>query len=114
MTHHPAIERLRPAPLAFSSWVGDARAAITIDYDLAGNRTHIHTHVNDIVGSESDSIYQYDAMNRQKAIDTVEVANGVASFESHRLTYNANANANGNGNGNGNRKSDTHNGSTET
>jgi len=52
-------------------WVADGRVALTIDYDNVGNRTHVHTFVNDgnLVNRTSDSDYEYDAMNRQTKAD---------------------------------------------
>lgn len=76
-------------------WVADGRTAVTVDYDQVGNRTRIHTHVNDLVAQDSDRYYQYDAMNRQTVVDAVD-AQGTLGSQGHRLTYDAN----------GNRKSD--------
>jgi len=63
-------------------WVADGRVTVTVDYDAVGNRTHVHTSVNDgrLENQASDSDYQYDAMNRQTVAD------------GHTLEYDRNGN----------------------
>jgi YD repeat-containing protein len=75
--------------------VADGRVTVTVDYDAVGNRTHVHTHVDDLVTQDSDRYYQYDAMNRQIVVDALD-GQGTLGSQGHRLTYDAN----------GNRKSD--------
>ncbi|MBL0393036.1 LysM peptidoglycan-binding domain-containing protein [Ramlibacter monticola] len=83
--------------------IADSRAHVTIDYDNAGNRTHITTHVGyqGLTGEVSTPVthryFQYDEMNRQRVVDAVD-ALGNLGRQGHRLAYDAN----------GNRTSDTY------
>jgi YD repeat-containing protein len=74
-------------------YVADGVHYMTIDYDLAGNRTHVATrYINDSGTQRNyDYWYAYDAMNRQVVVDGVRnAATGlvdVAIDQGHRLTY---------------------------
>ncbi|TWD85752.1 YD repeat-containing protein [Variovorax beijingensis] len=85
-------------------WVSDARAVLTIEYDKVGNRTHIHTHVNDadvsMLPPDSDRYFQYDAMNRQTLVDSATADGSTLGPDGHRLAYDHN----------GRRTSDKHEG----
>jgi len=84
--------------------VADARAHVTMEYDLVGNRTHIATSVDyqgvggGEVGAGSDRYFQYDAMNRQTVVDGVNAAGAIGQNQGHTITYDHN----------GNRTSDTY------
>jgi hypothetical protein len=77
-------------------WVADTRAYLTIDYDKAGNRTHVHTALRDHslgtllvdtpVEETSDCYFQYDAMNRQTVVNAAD-ASGNSSAPICRNCY---------------------------
>ena len=72
-------------------WVADGRVTVTIDYDAVGNRTHVGTRVNDLVGYARDSYYQYDQMNRQTVVDAVDQWGNLGG-QGHALEYDLNGN----------------------
>lgn len=82
----------------------DGRVNMEIQYDLLGNRRHIHTFVYD--GAENielDRYFLYDKMNRQIVVDAANLDAPLGSFEQlgergHYVTYDAV----------GNRVSDVH------
>lgn len=83
--------------------VSDARVHLTIDYDLAGNRTKVRTQVGYIgeTGSaqnrDMSRYFLYDAMNRQVAAEAVDATGKIDEGGGHLITYDKN----------GNRTSDT-------
>lgn len=85
--------------------VTDGRAYVAIDYDLIGNRRHIHTRVLDDSTDtlkEQHRYFRYDAMNRQVVVDAqnLNAADGSLAqlgTHGHFVTYDKN----------GNRTSDT-------
>jgi YD repeat-containing protein len=91
---YDALGRLR--------WVADTNAYISIDYDKAGNRTHIHTKLNYSglsvqagqveQAEESDRYFAYDQMNRQTLVDSATADGSVLGTEGHRLSYDKNGN----------------------
>ncbi|WPH13372.1 LysM peptidoglycan-binding domain-containing protein [Variovorax paradoxus] len=84
-------------------WVEASGLTVNIDYDLAGNRTHVARQVNTGTGTESlvqtsQENYAYDAMNRQTTVQTLYGASNVPAVnQTHTLTYDHS----------GNRTSDT-------
>lgn len=83
--------------------IADERVHISIDYDKAGNRTHMQTHAYDgDTGGDSNRWNAYDAMNRQVVVDGVDAA-GNLGRQGHRVAYDKN----------GNRISDTSSSATE-
>jgi hypothetical protein len=77
-------------------WVADTRAYLSIDYDKVGNRTHIGTRLRDEalstqqvpmpVEKDSQRYFQYDAMNRQTAVDAVDATDHEAQVQALRLS----------------------------
>jgi YD repeat-containing protein len=78
------------------SWVGDARASVTVHYDMQGNRTEIKTHVitasadtsKDLQGEtqqDSDYFFAYDKMNRQALANGDSTGNLVG--DAHKIEY---------------------------
>jgi len=92
---YDALGRLR--------WVDASGLTVNIDYDLAGNRTHVARQVNTGTGAEalvqtSQENYAYDAMNRQTMVQTLYAASNVPAVDqTHTLAYDLS----------GNRTSDT-------
>lgn len=83
--------------------IADERVHISIDYDKAGNRTHMQTHAYDgDTGGDSNRWNAYDAMNRQVVVDGVDAAGNLGT-QGHRVAYDKN----------GNRISDTSSSATE-
>lgn len=78
----------------------DDRAHLTFQYDAAGNRTRVTTHVlvaqpgDDDVETAKDSTkyYTYDAMNRQLTVDGINAAGDISNVQGHQLTYDRNGN----------------------
>lgn len=74
----------------------DARVYMAIDYDKAGNRTHIHNAVDyqgrtQEIRSDTHRYFRYDAMNRQVVVDAVDAAGNIGT-QGHRIAYDRNGN----------------------
>ncbi|KQV92819.1 calcium-binding protein [Rhizobacter sp. Root1221] len=94
--------------------VSDGRMSIDLEYDDAGNRTRVRTHVNVPtladptvdVPKDSDRYFTYDAMNRQTGVELEKRADGtidyvyqfdanghiVAGTSGHKVSYDLNGN----------------------
>lgn len=76
-------------------WVADSRAMVNMEYDKAGNRTRIQTHViNGDTSFDSDRYFKYDAMNRQTTVDAVDAAGNIGT-KGRTVTYDLNGNRTG-------------------
>ncbi|MES2635529.1 MAG: LysM peptidoglycan-binding domain-containing protein [Pseudomonadota bacterium] len=83
-------------------WVGDTHSQVLMNYDLAGNRMSVFTHVINTDGltetpNDTNRYFQYDKMNRQTVVDAIDAAGNINANQGHKLTYDLN----------GNRTSDT-------
>ncbi|MES2784875.1 MAG: LysM domain-containing protein [Pseudomonadota bacterium] len=83
-------------------WVGDAHSQVLMNYDMAGNRVSVFTHVINTDGlteipNDTQRYFQYDSMNRQTVVDAIDAAGNINRDQGHQLTYDLN----------GNRTSDT-------
>ncbi|WP_194793011.1 LysM peptidoglycan-binding domain-containing protein [Caenimonas koreensis] len=78
-------------------WVGDDHLQVVMNYDLAGNRTNIATHVFNPYGlsdqvNDTTRYYKYDAMNRMTVVDGVDAAFNIDLKQGHVITYDKNGN----------------------
>jgi YD repeat-containing protein len=79
---------------------GDNRAHLTFEYDKAGNRTHVTTHVlvaevddpDSEIAQNGSRYFVYDEMNRQTAVDATDSYGHISSEQGHQLTYDLNGN----------------------
>lgn len=77
----------------------DDRAHVTFEYDLAGNRSKVATHVRvarvddkDVEDTkDAQRYFFYDSMNRQLVIDG-DAAGNISQTQGHVLTYDVNGN----------------------
>ncbi|WP_374428136.1 LysM peptidoglycan-binding domain-containing protein [Ideonella dechloratans] len=78
----------------------DDRAHLTFQYDAAGNRQKITTHVYVAAVGDDDTetlknstrFFQYDAMNRQTVVDAIDANGTINQTQGHVLTYDLNGN----------------------
>ena len=76
-------------------WVADSRAMVNMEYDKAGNRTRITTHViNGDTSFDSDRYFKYDTMNRQTTVDAVDAAGNIGT-KGRTVTYDLEGNRTG-------------------
>ncbi|WP_395689816.1 LysM peptidoglycan-binding domain-containing protein [Caenimonas koreensis] len=78
-------------------WVGDDHLQVVMNYDLAGNRTSVATHVFNPYGlsdqvNDTTRYYKYDAMNRMTVVDGVDAAFNISLTQGHVITYDKNGN----------------------
>jgi YD repeat-containing protein len=78
----------------------DDRAHLTFQYDAAGNRTRITTHVRVAAVGDDDvetikdgtRYFVYDKMNRQVVVDGIDSNGNISADQGHILTYDVNGN----------------------
>ncbi|WP_048438362.1 LysM peptidoglycan-binding domain-containing protein [Caenimonas sp. SL110] len=78
-------------------WVGDTHSQVLMNYDLAGNRVSVFTHVINTDGltetpNDTNRYFQYDKMNRQTVVDAIDAAGNINANQGHKLAYDLNGN----------------------